>query len=88
MSTSRIVNENPDVYYQGSYWNDYPYVVEQLNIKISGDLGVFWPAHFQQFCGKTFKKALILRQQIFLKQHICIGKNALIEKIQIKKLKK
>lgn len=55
------VNDNAEVYYQGSYWNDYAYVREQINERVSGDKDTTWFEHFHRLVGqRRFKKALIL----------------------------
>jgi len=37
MSESLGVNENSDVYYTGTYWNDFEVVRQWINRRISGD---------------------------------------------------
>ena len=54
------VNENSDVYYSGSYWNDLEPVRERINRWISGDGGTTWHQHFASKTGRVFKRALIL----------------------------
>jgi hypothetical protein len=36
------VATNSDVYYNGSYWNDYDQVKSYLNERVSGDCNVDW----------------------------------------------
>lgn len=55
------VCEKPDVYYQGTYWNSYEYVRQQLNLRISGHAEKPWHTHFkEQLGGRRLSKALIL----------------------------
>ncbi len=54
------VNENSDVYYTGTYWNDFAIVRERINWRISGDPHVPWHEHFAATTGRTFRRALIL----------------------------
>lgn len=57
----RTVNDNAAVYYQGSYWNDYAYVRDRINERISGRADTPWFAQFHQLVSRRrFKKALIL----------------------------
>jgi SAM-dependent methyltransferase len=60
MSESFEVNENSDVYYAGTYWNDFEVVRDRINRRISGDPARTWHQHFGQVTDKTFKRALIL----------------------------
>ncbi len=49
------------VYYRGRYWNDYDYVVREINRRISGDRDVPWTERFRKTVGgRVFRKALIL----------------------------
>src|SRR5579863_6756557 len=54
------VNENSDVYYTGTYWNDFVIVRERINTRISGDPLVPWHEHFATTTGRKFRRALIL----------------------------
>jgi SAM-dependent methyltransferase len=54
------VNENSDVYYTGTYWNDFAIVREKINASISGDPHVPWHEHFATATGRKFRRALIL----------------------------
>jgi len=54
------VNENSDIYYQGTYWNDFDVVVRRINERISGDASRPWFEHFAKVSERTFERALIL----------------------------
>jgi SAM-dependent methyltransferase len=60
MTDAFEVNENSDVYYDGTYWNDFEVVRDRINERISGDAGRNWHQHFAGATGKTFNRALIL----------------------------
>jgi SAM-dependent methyltransferase len=60
MTDAFEVNENSDVYYAGTYWNDFEVVRDRINERISGDPARTWHQHFGQVTDKTFKRALIL----------------------------
>ena len=60
MSESLEVNENSDVYYTGTYWNDFELVRNRINTRISGDPTRKWHEHFARATGRTFERALIL----------------------------
>jgi SAM-dependent methyltransferase len=60
MTVSFEVNENSDVYYTGTYWNDFEVVRERINGRISGNPTRKWHEHFALETGRTFKRALIL----------------------------
>jgi len=60
MSESLGVNENSDVYYTGTYWNDFELVRNRINTRISGDPTRKWHEHFARATGRTFERALIL----------------------------
>ena len=53
-------NENPDVYYDGQYWNNLDCTNWMINRRISGDESVNWWKHFLSRTGKVFERALIL----------------------------
>ena len=58
---SSIVASSADVYYTGTYWNDYEKVQEHLNEKISGNIHIDWANQLIKWRKyKKFKKALIL----------------------------
>ena len=58
---SSIVASSADVYYTGTYWNDYEKVQEHLNEKISGNIHIDWANQLIKWREyKKFKKALIL----------------------------
>lgn len=58
---SNIVNYHAEVYYSGVYWNDYAYVWQHLNERLSGDPHKHWFKHFhEKLHGRKFKKALVL----------------------------
>jgi len=54
------VNENSDIYYQGTYWNDFAVVSRRINERISGDPTRPWYEHFAKVSERTFERALIL----------------------------
>jgi SAM-dependent methyltransferase len=54
------VNENSDVYYTGTYWNDFEAVRRRINTKISGVPTLRWHEHFANTTGRKFRRALIL----------------------------
>ena len=60
MSDGFAVNANSEVYYTGTYWNDYEVVRRRINRRISGDPTTKWHQHFRNVTGRTFKRALIL----------------------------
>jgi len=60
MAESLGVNENSDVYYTGTYWNDFEAVRRWINGRISGDPTRRWHEHFADQTGRTFQRALIL----------------------------
>ena len=60
MTDAFEVNENSDVYYDGTYWNDFEVVAGRINERISGDAGRSWHQHFAGATGRTFKRALFL----------------------------
>ena len=53
-------NNNSNIYYNGIFWNDFDYVRESLNERISGQRDIDWAHHFQKSYSRKFKKALIL----------------------------
>jgi len=56
-----IVASSADVYYSGTYWNDYEQVQEYLNERISGNIHIDWAHQLIKWRNnKKFKKALIL----------------------------
>ena len=56
-----IVASSADVYYSGTYWNDYEQVQEHLNERISGNIYIDWAHQLIKWRNnKKFKKALIL----------------------------
>ena len=54
------VNENSEVYYTGTYWNDFEIVRRRINARISGEPTRKWHEHFANETQRTFKRALIL----------------------------
>jgi SAM-dependent methyltransferase len=60
MTESFEVNEHSEVYYTGTYWNDYEAVRNRINRLISGDPTRPWYEHFADKTERTFKRALIL----------------------------
>jgi SAM-dependent methyltransferase len=60
MTDSFEVNDNSEVYYTGTYWNDFEVVRDRINERISGDPARTWYQHFGRVTDKTFKRALIL----------------------------
>jgi SAM-dependent methyltransferase len=60
MTESFEVNEHSEVYYTGTYWNDYEQVQHRINGLVSGDPTRQWHEHFARETERTFKRALIL----------------------------
>jgi SAM-dependent methyltransferase len=60
MNGSFEVNENSDVYYAGTYWNDFEVVRRRINERISGEPTRKWHEHFARTTERTFERALIL----------------------------
>ena len=60
MAESFDVNDNSDVYYTGTYWNDFEVVRSRINERISGKPTTQWFEHFASVTGRVFKRALIL----------------------------
>src|SRR3984957_13545980 len=60
MSEAFDVNDNSDVYYAGTYWNDFEVVRRRINGLISGEPTRVWHEHFALETQRTFKRALIL----------------------------
>jgi len=60
MTESLDVNENSDVYYTGTYWNDFEIVRDWINTRISGDPKRKWHEHFARETRRSFHRALIL----------------------------
>jgi SAM-dependent methyltransferase len=60
MAESFDVNDNSDVYYTDTYWNNFDVVRARLNERISGDPNVPWSEHFARVTGRVFRRALIL----------------------------
>jgi SAM-dependent methyltransferase len=55
------VNQNSDIYYKNTYWNDLYQVNEFINNRISNDKGKNCYKYFQELTkNRTFNKALIL----------------------------
>ena len=54
------VNEHPEVYYEGRYWNNLDCTNRMINHRISGNEAVNWWRHFASRTGKVFERALIL----------------------------
>lgn len=56
-----VVNLQSDVYYQGTYWNDYSRVVEYMCKNFTGDKKVWWVEDFKKRYAETpFQHALFL----------------------------
>jgi SAM-dependent methyltransferase len=56
-----VLGYDPGLYYQGHFWNDYPYVRDELNRRLSGDTQIAWYQHLQRTLhGRRFRKALML----------------------------
>jgi SAM-dependent methyltransferase len=53
-------NDNPDVYYDGCYWNNLDCTVRMINTKVSGREDVDWWRHFADRTGRTFERGLFL----------------------------
>jgi SAM-dependent methyltransferase len=60
MAEAFDVNDNSDVYYTDTYWNNFPVVRERINERISGDPDRQWFEHFAGVTGRVFRRALIL----------------------------
>ncbi len=60
MTAAFDVNENSEVYYTGTYWNDFEVVRRRINGRISGEPTRKWHEHFANETQRTFKRALIL----------------------------
>ncbi len=60
MSEALGVNDNSDVYYTGTYWNDFEAVRRRINTRISGLPNLKWHEHFAHRTGRKFRRALIL----------------------------
>jgi SAM-dependent methyltransferase len=55
------VNQNSDVYYKRTYWNDHDLVNEYINTRVSNEKGKNGYKYFQEMTkGRKFNKALIL----------------------------
>jgi SAM-dependent methyltransferase len=60
-NSNLVPNANADNYYRGVFWNDYKYVVEEINRRISGEKLIPWDLYFaKKVEGRRFKKALII----------------------------
>jgi SAM-dependent methyltransferase len=60
MAESFDVNDNSDVYYTDTYWNNFDVVRAHINERISGDPEMPWSEHFARVTGRAFRRALIL----------------------------
>ena len=60
MAEAFDVNDNSDVYYADTYWNNFPVVRARINERISGDPDRQWFEHFAEVTGRVFRRALIL----------------------------
>jgi SAM-dependent methyltransferase len=60
MAEAFDVNDNSDVYYTHTYWNNFPAVIARINELISGDPDRQWFEHFAGVTGRVFRRALIL----------------------------
>jgi SAM-dependent methyltransferase len=60
VTESFAVNENSEVYYSGTYWNNFVAVRRRINERISGDPTQQWYEHFAKSTKRTFERALIL----------------------------
>ncbi|HXA43606.1 MAG TPA: class I SAM-dependent methyltransferase [Candidatus Solibacter sp.] len=59
--SSSIVNDNPEIYYSGVYWNDFKPVVEYMSRCFTGDPATWWEDDFRRrFCATPFESALFL----------------------------
>ena len=54
MAESFDVNDNSDVYYTGTYWNDFEVVRSRINERISGKPTTQWFEHFASVTGRVF----------------------------------
>jgi len=55
------VSRDSSVYYQGSYWNDFPLVLEYMCENFTGDKNKWWMTDFQErFCAEPFEKGLFI----------------------------
>lgn len=56
-----IVNKNSSIYYKGSYWNDFPKVLEYMSQNFTGHKDKYWVDDFKErFAKKPFKHGLFL----------------------------
>jgi SAM-dependent methyltransferase len=60
MTSPFDVNDNSEVYYTGTYWNDFEIVRRRINERLSGEPTRKWHQHFANETRRTFKRALIL----------------------------
>jgi SAM-dependent methyltransferase len=60
MAEAFDVNDNSDVYYTETYWNNFDVVRGRINERISGHPDRQWFEHFAQVTGRVFERALIL----------------------------
>lgn len=55
------VNQNSDIYYKNTYWNDHRQVNEFMNLRVSGEKGKNGYKYFQEITkNRKFNKALML----------------------------
>lgn len=55
------VNENFEIYYKNTYWNDFPRIQEYMCENYTGDKTRWWVADFKaRYCQKPFELALSL----------------------------
>jgi len=56
-----VVSENSQIYYQGTFWNDFPRVQEYMCQNFTGDKTKWWSADFKErFCSQPFARGLVL----------------------------
>ena len=60
MAESFDVNDNSDVYYTGTYWNDFEVVRSRNQRTNLRKPTTQWFEHFASVTGRVFKRALIL----------------------------
>jgi SAM-dependent methyltransferase len=55
------VSKDSSVYYQGSYWNDFPLVLEYMCENFTGNKNKWWMTDFQErFCSESFEQGLFI----------------------------
>ena len=61
MQTHTAVPDNSQIYYHGSYWNEFQPVLEYMCENFTGDKNKWWVQDFKErFCQKPFEHGLVL----------------------------